>query len=121
MCAKKCTIYYATTVGGNRWSAEGEKHIEPVCVEGSVALGKEPDWCCDALKVALGCHAWSDLYFAGSDVEPKFRFRLNMVDVHGQIVEYCPFCGAQIQLKAHLNLRVVETPRTVHDNHYEEV
>ncbi len=109
--AKKCVIYYATVVESEyTWNRKGSVSIEPVQVWGEEPLGKVPEFCCTELKDAREYH----LVTAGG---AGFYYR----EALDKKVNFCPFCGAKIVFKEHLKLKVIETPITRNEYHYEEV
>lgn len=113
--AKKCTIYYATVVNSDAfdWSKPVKHHMEPVKVEGRDPLGKQPEFCCEDLRDAMGNFTLSFSFFKS---EMSLNFGNNPLARNG--VHFCPFCGAKILFKEHLKLKVIETPITRHTYHY---
>ncbi len=112
-----CTIYYATVVDVPGWP-NGDSRVEPLCVEGEEPLGREPDLCCEVMKAQYnqgvrvqGGHDGAIPFLVPSVSHPDHAFRL----------EHCPFCGAKVEFRKHLDVKVVktlvETPR--YDHHYE--
>jgi len=114
---KECKIYYMTVVEEQteRWSDVGSHSIEPVKVEGREPLGKQPEFCCPELKAEIDKYNIGFFYRLGKKVGLQFPHS------PGKNIRFCPFCGAKIVFKEHLKLKVIETPITRHQYHYEVV
>ena len=114
--AKKCTIYYAMVVISEfNWSRPNTHHIEPVGVEGREPLGKAPESCCDELMKSIEETRYLSLSANSLGVfNHSSHWGSNILGFN-----YCPFCGAKIVFKEHLKLKVIETPITRHQYHYE--
>ena len=118
---KECTIYYAIVVDGNGWSSTGDNHAEPLRVEGKEPLGQEPDLCCEVMKAQYnqgvrvrGGHNGARPFLGVPFLTEHYdSFRL----------EYCPFCGAKVEFRKHLDVKVVQTPieQPRYEHHYEVV
>lgn len=107
---KECRIYYATVIETQgRWARMGEKHLEPVQVEGRPPLGKAPELCCEDLKAATESFT---LHIGGEHIG------LQGVSSHFIVkINFCPFCGAKIVYIPDLKLEAVKHTRPI-DTYY---
>lgn len=111
--SKKCIIYYGTVINeeGKGWAEKGSHLEEPIRVEEQETIGRAPEYCCEDFKKAKEDRI---LYFmsiySGNEVAIYWESRLllRLTPIH-----FCPFCGASIELKEDLKLKVVLEPRTV--------
>lgn len=121
--SNKCKIYYGIVVeanGDQRWAGIGSCSMEPIKVEGQKPIGKEPEFCCDNIKHGIEGFLISFYYRLGEEVglhfnRPEFSYSPR------KLIYFCPFCGAKIVFIEHLKLKVIETPITRHEYHYEVV
>jgi len=51
---KACIVYFATVVSCDDWPSVGSTFVEPMQHRDGTKVGKEPSYCCDKLKEALG-------------------------------------------------------------------
>ena len=110
---KKCKIYYATVVRSEgSWARVGEKVPEPVRVEGRSPLGKVPEFCCEAMRLACDSPT---LYIEGEHIT------IREFDSHAvSNINFCPFCGAKIVFIPNLRLQAVKYSRPTDSYYFSE-
>lgn len=122
---KKAVFYYSKVIKGNRWSPTGWLTLEPLRVEGYEAIGKQPEFCCSRLESAVKHESYGTFAFIApsSPWENPPYMALVIDNRNYDPISYCPYCGAEIEMRENLSVRIVETSKTRIDfsNHYEAV
>ena len=113
-------FYYAICIEGNNWTATGNEILEPIHVEGQEPFGRDPEFCCDELREQL---KWErrDWFAPRREWEPGMGLVWVDQQYKERRIRFCPFCGERVAFVHHLDLKVIETKRTIERtaSHYE--
>ena len=124
---KKAVFYYSRIVEGIDRSFVSEILLEPVRVENQESLGKTPQFCCAVLEKAMGRPpgTFESITFVSTSRNVPFLSMYDCVrpDSERLRVNYCPFCGAGIEIKQNLRLKAfqMEVSRSYKINYFKAI